>query len=111
MLLEILMYGLNCARIRRTDMVRLEKFHKKAVTWILSTHHERYFNQLRILNLLPVPMYIQLNDILTLSQFKNNRSEHIVLPEINELPKNCLIYKKPEPNRREANLFQRHSKG
>ena len=31
-------------------------------------------------------MYIQLNDIVALVKPKNSRSEHIIFPEINELP-------------------------
>ena len=67
-------------------MVKLEKVQKKGETWILVSRHERYVNQLRKLNVLPFPMYFQLNDILTPANLKNERSEHIVFQEINELP-------------------------
>ena len=86
LVLSVLLYGLNCAQIRRTDMVKLEKFQKKAVFWILGSRHERYINQLRVLNVLPLPMYIQLNDILTLDKLKNDKSKHIVFSEIYDFP-------------------------
>ena len=52
----VLMYRLNCAQIRRPDMVKLEKFQTEAVTWTLGSCHERYINQLRILIVLSHPM-------------------------------------------------------
>ena len=39
----------------------------------------------KLLNVLPLPMYIQLNAILTLAKLKNDKSEHIAFPEINKL--------------------------
>ena len=81
LVLSVLRYGLNFALIRRTDIVKLEKFQKKAVIWILGSRHERFIKQLRVLNVLPLPTYIQLNDILTLDKLKNDKSERIVFPE------------------------------
>ena len=86
LVLLVLMYGLYCAQIRRTDMIQLEKFQKKSVTWILSSRIERHFNQIKILNVWTLPMYIQLIDVLTPSKHKNDNSGHIVFPEIIELP-------------------------
>ena len=68
------MYGLNCAQIRWTDLVKLEKYERKALNWILGSRHERYINQLRLVNVLQVPMYIQLNDIFTLAKLKNDKN-------------------------------------
>ena len=51
----------------------------------LGSRHERYIIQIRIPNVLPHPMYIQLIHILTLAKLKDGKSEHIVFPEIIEL--------------------------
>ena len=110
LVLPVLMYVLNCAQIRRTDMVKLEKF-QKAVTWILGSCHERYINQLMILNVLPLPMYIQLNDILTLAKLKDDKSEHIVFPEINELPgRSKKLFNIRETKTEKAKSFSRHAR-
>ena len=39
LVLQVLMYDLYCAQIRRRDMVKLEKIQKKAVTWIMGLRH------------------------------------------------------------------------
>ena len=38
--IRVLNYGLNCSMIRRTDMLKLEKFHKKAATWTFGSRNE-----------------------------------------------------------------------
>ena len=86
-------------------MVKLENFQKKAVAWILGPCHERYINQPWTLNVLPLPMYIHLKDILTLPKLRNDKSEHILFPKktsFRDEANSCLIYEKPELKKQKA---------
>ena len=43
-----------------------------------------YENQMRILNILPLPMYMQKNDLLTLSKLTQEGGDDIEIHEINK---------------------------
>ena len=51
--------------------------------WITG-RNEPYENQLRLLNILPLPMYIQMNDLLTLSKLTQEGRDDIEIHEINK---------------------------
>ena len=53
--------------------------------WITG-QNEPYENQLRLLNILPLPMYMQMNDVLTLSMLTQEGRDDIEITEINKVP-------------------------
>ena len=65
MILPVLMYGSSCCNLNRGDMRNLERFQRKVVSWITNSKTLSYIEQLRLSNLLPLPMYYQLNDFFT----------------------------------------------
>ena len=67
-------------RASRTELKQLESFQKRAVKWITELHDVDYENQLRLLNLLPLPMFLQLKNLLLLSKIMNDYSHCIELP-------------------------------
>ena len=59
---------------------------RKAVRWITG-RNEPYENQLRLLNIMTLPMYMQMNDLLTLSKLTQEGRDDIEIPEINKVRK------------------------
>ena len=84
LVLPVLLYGINCTTPSKSDLVNLEKLQRKAVRWITG-RNEPYENQLRLLNFLPLPMYIHMNDLLTLSKLTQEGRDDIEIPEINKV--------------------------
>ena len=84
LVLPVLLYGINCTTPSKSGLVNLEKLQRKAVRWITGGN-EPYENQLRLLNILPLPMYIQMNDLLTLSKLTKEGRDDIEVPEINKV--------------------------
>ena len=82
--LPVLLNGINCTTPSKSDLVNLEKLQRKAVRWITG-RNAPYENQLRLLNILPLPMYIQMNDLLTLSKLTQEGRDDIEIPEINKV--------------------------
>ena len=80
--LLVLLYGINCTTLSKSDLANLEKFQRKAVRWITG-RNEPYENQLRLLNILPLPMYVQMNNRLTASKLTQEGRDDIEIPEIN----------------------------
>ena len=70
LVLPILLYGIQCIHLSKASMIILEKFQKRAVKWICGTG--KYGQQLRFLNILPLPLHIQFLNLLTLSNFRTN---------------------------------------
>ena len=83
LILPILLYGLDCLTVVKYEHQSLQKLQRKAVKWIKG-QYEDYTNQLRLLNILPLPMYLQLDNLPTPSKLVKENSEHFDLPEINE---------------------------
>ena len=79
--LPVLLYGINCTTRSKSDLGNLEKLQRKAVRWITG-RNEPYENQLRLLNILPLPMYMQMNDLLTLSKLTQEGRDDIEMPKI-----------------------------
>ena len=82
LILPVLLYGFTCLTAGRTEIQILEKFQKKVVKWITGNKDTEYKNQLRLLNILPLPMFIQLNDLLLVSKALNEENSGIELPEV-----------------------------
>ena len=70
MILPVLMYGSSCCNLNRGDTRNLERFQRKVVSLITNGKTLSYIEQLRLSNLLPLPMYYQLNDLLLLSSLQ-----------------------------------------
>ena len=66
--LPILLYGFHCVKVSRTDLLTLEQFQRKVVKWICGDSTRSYVEKLRLLNLLPLPIFLQLNDLLFLTK-------------------------------------------
>ena len=66
-ILPILLYGMNCAYQSRTDQRKLENLQRRVLKWVCRPHRGDYKAQLRLLNVLHLPLFIQLNDLLLLS--------------------------------------------
>ena len=78
----VLLYSCTCLTAGRTEIQILEKFQKKVVKWITGNKDTEYKSQLRLLNILPLPMFIQLNDLLLVSKALNEENSGIELPEV-----------------------------
>ena len=90
LVLPVLLYGSYCTTPSKSELGNLEKLQRKNVRWITG-RNEPYENHLRLLNILPLPMYMQMKD-LTLSKLTQEGRDDIEVPEINrfeEDPQNC----------------------
>ena len=65
--LPVLTYGLIICNFSRNDLGRLEKFQKKVLKWIRG-NGSVYTEQLRLLNILPLALFLQLNDLLMMER-------------------------------------------
>ena len=79
--LPILLFGFSCVSASRAELQFFERFQKKVVRWITCIKGSCYGNQLRILNILPLPMFIQMSGILLLAKVMTEDDEIISLPE------------------------------
>ena len=66
LILPVLLYGFTCINSSRSELQNLESFQKKAVKWITENEGLNYISQLWLLNILPLPMFLQVNDLLFL---------------------------------------------
>ena len=82
LILPVLLYGFTCLIAGSTEIQILEKFQKKVVKWITGNKDTEYKSQLRLLNILPLPRFIQLNDLLLVSKALNEENSGIELPEV-----------------------------
>ena len=80
MILPVLMYGSSCCNLSRGDMRNLERFQRRVVSWKTNSKTLSYIEQLRLSNLLPLPMYYQINDLLLLSSLQQNQSTNTKQP-------------------------------
>ena len=79
-ILPVLLYGLNCAYQSRTDQRKLENFQRRVLKWVCGPHRGDYEAQLKLLNVLPLPLFIQLNDLLLSQLYKDIEEHKINLP-------------------------------
>ena len=78
LVLPIVTYGLFCAKQSKITMNALERLQKKAVKWIMGNKQTCYANSLRLLNLLPLPMFGQMNDLLLFSSLTRGNLANIL---------------------------------
>ena len=96
LILPVLLYGCACTNPNRGELQQLERFQKKVVKWILGQKVMPYPNQLRLLNILPLPMFMHLNDILLLSKLKEDDSFLPMLKQNSEKGRINELFKLPK---------------
>ena len=67
-LLPILLYGMNCVQLSCGSTRNLESFQKRALKWVCFESNRSYLQQLRLLNVPPLPLFMQCKDILLMSK-------------------------------------------
>ena len=75
-MLPVLLYGMNGAYQFRTDQRKFENLQRRVLKWVCGAHRGNYKAQLRLLNVLPLPLFIQLNDLLLPSKLYKDIEEH-----------------------------------
>ena len=85
LILPVLTYGIIICNISRSDLGRLERFQKKVLKWITRNDSD-YTEQLRLLNILPLALFLQLNELLMMANFMHEENDHIKLPAKIENP-------------------------
>ena len=82
MVLPILTYGSQCYTLTVTTMKQYEMIQKRFCEWSLP--HVSYKEALLLLNILPIPMYMQIIDILFMSKLNSNYYDYYIqdLPNI-----------------------------
>ena len=78
-ILPILVYGLQCVALK-TDLAVFGKFQKRCVKWRAGVQ-TGYEIQFILLSLLPLPIYLQLNEILLLNKLTSEVLRDPKLPE------------------------------
>ena len=73
MVLPILLYGSTVWYASKTNLRKLEQTQWKAVKWVLAYGEPNYTVALKRLNLLALSLYLELNDILLLSNILSNK--------------------------------------
>ena len=63
---HILLYGIQCIYLLKSNVSILEMFQKKVLKWICGTGS--YIQQIRMLKIISLPMYLQSLNLLALSQ-------------------------------------------
>ena len=102
LILPVLLYGSACTNPNRCELQQLERFQKKVVKWILGQKVMPYPNQLRLLNILPLPMFMQLNDILLLSKLTEDDSFLPMLKQNSEKGRTNELFKLPKTRNEKA---------
>ena len=62
MVIPLIMYASSCIGLNKYVMTQYEIIQKRAVNWILHSKQTNYKDKLKRLQILPLPMYIQLNN-------------------------------------------------
>ena len=86
LILPVLTYGLIFCNISRNDLGRLERFQKKALKWITGNDSD-YTEQLRYFHILPLALFLQLNDLLMMAKFMHEENDHFKLAAQIENPR------------------------
>ena len=73
MILPIITYSSTCIGLNVSAMRTLENAQRKVCKWIAGTTTTSYRDMLIQLNILPVPYFLQMMDLIMLSKFLNNR--------------------------------------
>ena len=92
-LLPVLLWGMNCVRLSRDSNRDLESFRKRALNWVCYESNRSYLQQLRLLNALPLPFFMQCNDILLMSKLLVEGEHNINIPTCNpESGRSTMIF-------------------
>ena len=89
-------------------MTQYEIIQKRALNWILHSKYTNYKDKLKRLQLLPLPMYIQLNNLLLLAKliFKRYDTYMIDVPQYIVFSRYPMFQlKRPSKYRCEQNFF------
>ena len=82
LILTVLLYGFTCINPLQTELQNLKWFQKKAMKWITGNKGVIYISQLRLLNFLPLPMFLQVNDLLLLAKVMHESLHCIELHDL-----------------------------
>ena len=82
-LLPVLLYGMNCVRLSRGSTRDLESFQKRAWNCVCYDSNRSYLQQLGTLNVLPLPLFMQCNDILLMCKLLVEGEHNISIPTCN----------------------------
>ena len=63
LILPVLLYGFTCVNPSRSELQNLERFQREAVKWITGNKGVNYISQLWLLNILPLPTFLRVNDL------------------------------------------------
>ena len=77
LILPVLLDGFTCKNPSRSELQNFERFQKKTVKWITGNNGVNYISKLRLLNLLPSPMFLQVNDLLLLAKVMHENSHYL----------------------------------
>ena len=77
LVLQIVTYGLFRAKQSKATMNALKWLQKKAVKWILG-NKQTFANSFRLLNILPLPLFVQMNDLLHFSSLPRRNLANIL---------------------------------
>ena len=102
LILPVLLHGSACTNPNRGELQQLETFQMKVVKWILGQKVMPYPNQLSLLNILPLPMFMQLNDILHLSKLTEDDSFLPMLRQNSEKGRTNELLKLPKTRTEKA---------
>ena len=83
LILRIVTFGCMCWVLSRSDCRLVEGFRKRVIKWIFNYGAVDYFTRLSTANLLPVPMFLQLLDLLHLSSICSGAYDCDYTPFIN----------------------------
>ena len=100
MIVPILLYGSPCYGMSKYVMSELESVQRRVVNWI-KFGDESYKDKLSSISILPLPMYIQINNLLLLSKMLSGRYETPMLkiPVYTDFSRYSLFQLK-RPNRK-----------
>ena len=85
---------MNCVRLSRGSSRDLESFQKRALSWVCYESNRSYLQQLRLLNVLPLPHFKQCNDILLMSKLLVEGEHNINISNCNpESGRSTMFFK------------------
>ena len=92
MIVPILVYGSPCYGLSKYDISQLENTQKRIVKWNIP-RKEPYKEKLEKLSILPLPMYIQINNLLLLSKILGGRydSQNLQIPIVSSFSRFSLF--------------------
>ena len=87
-------YGMNCVGLSRGSARDLESFEKRTLNWVCYDSNRSYLQQLCLLNVLPLPLFMECNEILLMSHLFVERELNINFPARNtESGRSTMLFK------------------